>query len=91
MKLVDQLPLLERALMHPRHLSAQQPLVELIMALRTCSNVKDGYEFQQELLTRVLEVEGDRHAFGRPPSECARESGYFVSRLADISATVAAS
>ena len=33
--------------------------------LRACANVKDGYEFQQELLTRLLEVENDRHAFGR--------------------------
>jgi hypothetical protein len=51
--------------MHPRHLAAQQPLAELITALRACFNVEDGYEFQQELLTRVLEVDGDRHAFGR--------------------------
>ena len=51
--------------MHPRHLAAQQSLAELITALRACANVRDGYEFQLDLLARVLEVEGDRHAFGR--------------------------
>jgi hypothetical protein len=51
--------------MHPRHLAAQQTLAELITALRACANVRDGYEFQRELLALVLEVEGDRHAFGR--------------------------
>jgi hypothetical protein len=51
--------------MHPRHMAAQPLLVDLISALRACANVKDGYEFQRELLARVLEVEGDRHAFGR--------------------------
>src|ERR1700722_7307531 len=65
MKLVDRLPLVEGMLWHPRHLAGQQQLAELLPALRACTNVKDGYEFQQELLTRVLEVENDRHAFGR--------------------------
>jgi hypothetical protein len=65
MKLADRLPLVEGMLWHPRHLAAQQQLVELISALRACINVKDGYEFQQELLTRILDVEDDRHAYGR--------------------------
>jgi hypothetical protein len=65
MKMADRLPLVEEMLSHPRHLAAQQPLTELITELRACTNVKEGYDFQQELLTRVLEVENDRHAFGR--------------------------
>jgi hypothetical protein len=65
MKLADRVSGLEEMLWHPRHLAAQEPLANLITGLRACANVKDGYEFQQELLTRLLEVENDRHAFGR--------------------------
>ena len=64
-KSADRLSSAEAALMHPRHLAAQPVLAELITALRACANVKDGYEFQRELLARVLEVEADRNAFGR--------------------------
>jgi hypothetical protein len=64
MKLADRLPSVEATLEHPRHLAAQPLLAELITALRACANVKDGYEFQRELLTRVLEVEADRRVFG---------------------------
>ncbi len=46
-------------------MAAQHLVAELITALRACANVKDGYEFQRELLARVLEVEADRLAFGR--------------------------
>jgi hypothetical protein len=46
-------------------MAAQPLLAELIAALRACASVKDGYEFQRELLARVLEVEDDRNAFAR--------------------------
>jgi len=66
----------EEMFTHPRHQTAQELLPELIVQLRACANVKDGYEFQQRLLALVLEVEGDRNAFsmaikrmrvGKPP------------------------
>lgn len=66
----------EEVLLHPRHQGAQESLAELIVQLRACANVRDGYEFQQELLAHVLGVENDRNAFsqavkrmrsGKPP------------------------
>ena len=68
--------------MHPRHLAAQNSLVELIAELRACANVQDGYGFQHELLAHLLEVEGARNAFsqavkrmgaGKPPQPGAPE------------------
>jgi hypothetical protein len=53
----------DEVLMHPRHQAVQQLLPDLITQLRACRNVEDGYEFQQELLARVLEAESDRNAF----------------------------
>ena len=53
---------MEDMLSHPRHLAAEQQLAELITVLRGCCNVKDGYEFHQELLRLVLEAERDRLA-----------------------------
>ena len=65
MKLVDYLDSFELVLDHPRHRAAQESLVKLIRQLRACANVRDGYEFQQELLSQVLAVEDDRNAFSR--------------------------
>ncbi len=82
MKLIDDGILPEEVFTHPRHESAQKALAELIMQLRACANVKDGYDFQQELLAHVLEVENDRNAFskavkrmrsGKPPQPDAPE------------------
>ncbi len=63
-------------LKHPRHEAAQKSLPELIMQLRQCANVQEGYDLQQELLDQVLAVETDRNALsqavkrmraGKPP------------------------
>jgi hypothetical protein len=62
-KLLDYLDSAQQVLGHPRHQAAQVSLVELIEQLRACANVKDGYEFQQALLTHVLAVEDARNAF----------------------------
>jgi hypothetical protein len=40
-------------------------LAELIAQLRQCSNMTDGHDFQQALLTEVLTAETDRRAFAR--------------------------
>ena len=82
----------EEMFTHPRHQTAQELLPELIVQLRACANVKDGYEFQQRLLALVLEVEGDRNAFsmaikrmrvGKPPQPGVPEppSGLDPGRL----------
>jgi len=64
-KLDDYLGSFEQVLDHPRHRAAQETLVELIRQLRACTNVDEGYEFQQALLSQVLAVEEDHHAFNR--------------------------
>ena len=64
-KLDDYLDSFEQVLDHPRHRAAQESLVELIRQLRACTNVDEGYEFQQALLSQVLAVEEDHHAFNR--------------------------
>jgi len=64
-KLDDYLDSFQQVLDHPRHRAAQDTLVELIRQLRACTNVDEGYEFQQALLSRVLAVEEDRNAFSR--------------------------
>jgi hypothetical protein len=67
---------------HPQHEAAQQSLAELIVQLRACANVRDGYDLQQELLAQVLAVENNRNAFsqavkrmraGKPPQPGAPE------------------
>jgi len=55
----------EEVLAHPRHQAAQLTLVKLIEQLRACSNVEEGYAFQQELLGHVLAVEEDRNALSQ--------------------------
>jgi hypothetical protein len=62
MKLFDEGVMPDEVLMHPRHHVAQHTLVELIEQLRACSNVDEGYAFQQVLLKEVLAVEEDRNA-----------------------------
>jgi hypothetical protein len=64
-KLDDYLDSGEQVLDHPRHRAAQETLVELIRQLRACTKVNEGYEFQQALLSQVLTVEQDHHAFNR--------------------------
>jgi hypothetical protein len=64
-KLDDYLDSFQQVLDHPRHRAAQETLVELIGQLRACANVNEGYEFQQALLSQILAVEEDRHAFRR--------------------------
>ena len=65
MKLDDYLDSFQQVLDHPRHRAAQETLVELIRQLRACTDVDEGYEFQQALLAQVLAVEEDHHAFNR--------------------------
>jgi hypothetical protein len=55
----------EMVINHPRHQAAQEALVSLIVQLRECQNVKDGYEFQQELLRLRVAVDNDRDAYRR--------------------------
>jgi hypothetical protein len=64
-KLDDYLDSGEQVLDHPRHRAAQETLVEQIRQLRACTNVNEGYEFQQALLSQVLTVEQDHQAFNR--------------------------
>jgi hypothetical protein len=67
---------------HPRHEAAQKALPDLIMQLRAAASVKDGYEFQQELIAHVRETEAARNACsqaakrigtGKPPQQGAPE------------------
>jgi hypothetical protein len=46
---------------HPRHEAAQKALPDLIAQLRAATNVKDGYELQQELISHVRETEEARN------------------------------
>ncbi len=50
---------------HPRHEAAQKALADLIVQLRAAAKVKDGYEFQQELIGHVRETEEARNAFSK--------------------------
>lgn len=67
---------------HPRHEATQEALPDLIVQLRLAANVKDGYEFQQELIGHTRETEEARNAFskavkrmedGKPPQRDAPE------------------
>jgi hypothetical protein len=67
---------------HPRHEAAQKALPDLIVQLRVATNVKDGFELQQELIGHVRETEEARNAFskavkrmedGKPPQLDAPE------------------
>lgn len=62
-KLDDYLDSFQQVLDHPRHRAAQETLVELITQLRACTNVNEGYEFQQALVSQTLAVERDHHGF----------------------------
>jgi hypothetical protein len=62
-KLDDYLDSFQEVLDHPRHRAAQETLVELIRQLRACTNVNEGYEFQQALLSQILAVERDHYGF----------------------------
>jgi hypothetical protein len=62
-KLDDYLDSFQLVLDHPRHRAAQETLVGLIGQLRACTNVNEGHEFQEALLSQILAVEEDRHAF----------------------------
>ena len=50
---------------HPRHEAAQKALPDLIVQLRAAADVKDGSEFQQELIGQVRETEQARNAFSK--------------------------
>ena len=63
MSVLDQWP--DEVLRHPRHLAAQPVLADLVQQLRDCANVKDGYEFQQALLSHLDAADSDRAAFAR--------------------------
>lgn len=65
MRLLDNRISPDEVFTHPRHQGAQESLADLIAQLRACANVKDGYEFQQELLAHILRVESDRNAFSK--------------------------
>jgi len=55
----------DEVLGHPRHLAAQPVLAGLIQQLRDCANVKDGYEFQQDLLGHLDAADTDRAGFSQ--------------------------
>lgn len=82
----------DEVLSHPRHLAAQPVLADLIQQLRDCANVKDGYEFQQALLSHLNAADTARAAFaqavkrmrrGKSPQRSAPypQSGLDPSRL----------
>lgn len=50
---------------HPLHQQAFTGLVEMLVALRQCASPEDNYNVQQELLAKILEVEGRRLACRR--------------------------
>jgi hypothetical protein len=89
---LDQSP--DEVLCHPRHLAAQPVLADLIQQLRDCANVKDGYEFQQALLSHLNAADTARASsaqavkrmrdYGKPPQRGAPDpqSGLDPSRLA---------
>ncbi len=52
-------------LVHARHQAMQPVLASLIQQLRDCETVEAGVAFQQDLLTRLLEIERDRQGFKR--------------------------
>jgi hypothetical protein len=54
-----------RVFLHPIHQDAFRDAVQLIAGLRQCSNYRDYYHFQQELLGKVLEVQEHRGACRR--------------------------
>jgi hypothetical protein len=56
---------LEGVLQHPRHEAAQQRLPELIVQLRQCSTVEEGYALEKALLDEVLTAETARSDFSR--------------------------
>jgi hypothetical protein len=60
---IDRYP--DEVLVHPRHLAAQAVLADLIQQLRDCADVKDGYEFQQALLSRIDAAGTARAAFAQ--------------------------
>lgn len=65
--LLNDMPL-ERAgriFLHPIHQDAFPALVQFIVDLRHCRTYPDYYRFQQELLDKVLEVQGHRAACRR--------------------------
>jgi hypothetical protein len=65
--LLNDMPL-ERAgrlFLHPIHQDAFPALVQFIIDLRHCRTYPDYYRFQQELLDKVLEVQGHRAACRR--------------------------
>ena len=51
-----------RIFLHPIHQDAFPALVQFIVDLRHCRTYPDYYRFQQELLGKVLEVQGHRAA-----------------------------
>jgi hypothetical protein len=53
----------EDVITHPRHQAAQTSVARLIAQLRACANVRDGYEFQNDLMKLRLAVETDRGGF----------------------------
>jgi hypothetical protein len=55
----------EDVFVHPRHEAAQKVLPDLIVQLRAAANVKDGYEFQRQLIAHVGETEEARNAFSK--------------------------
>jgi hypothetical protein len=50
---------------HLRHKAAQKALPDLIVQLRAAADVKDSYEFRQELIGHVRETGEARNAFSR--------------------------
>ncbi|WP_177329017.1 hypothetical protein [Amycolatopsis australiensis] len=62
MPLLNDMPLerTNQIFRHPIHQDGVGTLVRLITALRRCRSAEDFYDFQQDLLARVLEVQEHR-------------------------------
>ncbi|MFH8386984.1 hypothetical protein ACH4E7_39735 [Kitasatospora sp. NPDC018058] len=65
----------DEMLAHPRHLAMQPVLTSLIEQLRDVHTPAEGYEFQQDLLTRLLDIEQDRVGFKRAADRARKGKG----------------
>ena len=80
---------LERAnqvLRHPIHQEGIGTLVRLITALRQCRSAEDYYQFQQDLLTKVLAVQEHRAGCRRVASLLRQGKAVPIGQPRDVGA-----
>ncbi|MEU9699487.1 hypothetical protein [Streptomyces sp. NPDC047981] len=59
-------------LAHPRHLAMQPVLARLVHQVRAIDSAEAGFEFQRDLLDRLLDVEKDQHELKRAAERVKR-------------------